>query len=53
MIQNDIALYASHLPLDIHDKYGNNVILANLLNLKKQEEFGEYKGHLIGFKRRI
>jgi len=28
LIKNDIALYAAHLPLDIHPEVGNNVQLA-------------------------
>ncbi len=31
---NDINLYSWHLPLDFHPKIGNNIIIANLLNLK-------------------
>ncbi|UAJ66210.1 Nif3-like dinuclear metal center hexameric protein [Candidatus Schneideria nysicola] len=31
---NDINLYAWHLPLDIHPSLGNNITLANILNIK-------------------
>lgn len=48
--KNKISLYAAHLPLDLHDKYGNNSSLANILNLKKIKPFGEYKKVIIGFK---
>ncbi len=48
MIKNDIALYAAHLPLDIHPKVGNNVQLANLLDLSVDKTFCDYKGHDIG-----
>lgn len=33
LIQNDINLYAYHLPLDMHPTLGNNVLLAKLLTL--------------------
>lgn len=32
LIQNDINLYAYHLPLDMHPTLGNNVLLAELLS---------------------
>jgi len=34
LIENDINLFAYHLPLDIHPELGNNVQLANLLSIK-------------------
>ncbi|WED22531.1 Nif3-like dinuclear metal center hexameric protein [Vibrio sp. JC009] len=34
LIQNDINMYAYHLPLDIHPELGNNVKLAELLDIK-------------------
>ena len=48
LIRNDMSLYAAHLPLDCHEKVGNNVELARLLGLRVQEPFGEYKGTRIG-----
>ena len=33
LIDNNINLFAYHLPLDIHPKLGNNVQLANVLNI--------------------
>jgi dinuclear metal center YbgI/SA1388 family protein len=49
-LENDIALYSAHLPLDIHPKVGNNVQLAGLLGLKLTQPFLEEKGQLIGLK---
>jgi dinuclear metal center YbgI/SA1388 family protein len=34
LIQNDINLYAYHLPLDVHPELGNNAKLAELLDIK-------------------
>lgn len=35
LLENNIALYSSHLPLDVHPKAGNNVLLAQALGLKE------------------
>jgi dinuclear metal center YbgI/SA1388 family protein len=48
LIENDLSLYAAHLPLDCHPKLGNNVELARLLSLRVVEPFGEYKGVKVG-----
>lgn len=34
LLQHKIALLAYHLPLDIHEQYGNNTQLAKILNFK-------------------
>lgn len=34
-IQSDLAIYSSHLPLDIHPKIGNNVLLAEAVGLRE------------------
>lgn len=49
-IDNNIALYAAHLPLDAHPLYGNNAQIASALSLKEVEPFGLYHGKKIGFK---
>lgn len=48
LIENEMSLYAAHLPLDCHAVVGNNVALARLLSLRVVEPFGEYKGVKIG-----
>jgi len=50
LLEHDLALYAVHLPLDMHPEYGNNAGLVKLLNLTDVEPFGEYRGCKIGFK---
>ena len=47
--KNKISLYAAHLPLDLHPKYGNNVELCGLLGLKNLKKFGNYHGAIIGY----
>ncbi len=49
LLKNGISLYAAHLPLDCHPEIGNNAQLAEMLELKAREAFGEYHGKEIGF----
>ena len=44
----DLALYAVHLPLDAHPKYGNNFELARYLGLKNLKPAFAWKGRAIG-----
>ena len=53
LIDNDLALYACHLPLDMDENLGNNISAAHLLELCDIEPFGEYKGKKIGFKGKL
>ena len=48
LIKGECALYAVHLPLDLHLEVGNNAELARLLDLKERQPFGEYHGIKIG-----
>src|SRR6266568_2705095 len=51
-LENDIALYSAHLPLDIHPKVGNTAQLATAIGLKSTARFFKEKGELIGLKAR-
>jgi len=48
LIESGIGLYASHLPLDLHPRLGNNALLAKGLKLKKRKVFGMYQNIKIG-----
>lgn len=48
LIQHDVAVYSSHLPLDKHPAVGNNVLLASELGLSPASGFAYYKGEPIG-----
>lgn len=48
LLSHDVAVYASHLPLDAHPTLGNNARLANALGLEPSERFGAYEGVPIG-----
>ena len=47
--RSNIALYAVHLPLDLHEEYGNNMQLCRLLDVRKPRKFGKYHGIKIGY----
>ncbi len=47
--KSNIALYAVHLPLDLHEEYGNNIRLCRLLDIQQPRKFGKYHGIKIGY----
>lgn len=49
-VENDLAIYSSHLPLDAHPKFGNNARLCKALGLVRLEPFFQSHGQAIGFK---
>jgi dinuclear metal center YbgI/SA1388 family protein len=53
LLKNNLALYAVHLPLDLHSESGNNAALAEMLGIVDKEPFGLYHGVKIGFKGRL
>lgn len=48
LIERDVAVYSSHLPLDLHPVVGNNALLARALGLEPTEGFARYKTVDIG-----
>ena len=50
LMENDLAVYSSHLPLDAHPQWGNNAQLCAALRLKNLRPFFESHGQAIGFK---
>lgn len=48
LIEHDLALYAAHLPLDLHPRFGNNARMARALGLEQVRPFGSYHGTAIG-----
>ena len=53
LLDNNIALYAVHLPLDQHPRLGNNAALAELLGIEEPEPFGLCHGKKIGYKGKL
>ena len=48
LIDNDLALYVAHLPLDGHQSLGNAAGVADLLDLANRAPFGSMGGEHIG-----
>jgi len=44
----DVGVYAAHLPLDAHPRFGNNPMLARALGLDPTEGFATFEGVPIG-----
>lgn len=53
LIENDIALYVSHLPLDAHPDLGNAAGVADHLGLGGREPFGSLGPETIGVAGRV
>ena len=47
-LEGDLALYSSHLPLDLHPEFGNNTLLAKGLGLKGLQPAMIVKGQPVG-----
>ena len=47
-LDGDLALYSSHLPLDLHPKLGNNALLAKALGLRAVKPALALKGQPVG-----
>jgi dinuclear metal center YbgI/SA1388 family protein len=50
LIAHDVAVYASHLPLDLHPTVGNNVLLASELGLEPSSGFARFESIEVGVK---
>ena len=48
LLEHDAALYAAHIPLDLHPEVGNNVVLAERLGIEVGGWFGDYRGSALG-----
>ncbi len=47
-LENDLAIYSVHLPLDVHPELGNNARIAASMGLQPTGGFLEYKGMPVG-----
>ena len=48
LMDADIAVYSSHLPLDAHPSLGNNALLARALGMRETKPFFFEKGQYLG-----
>lgn len=49
LVENDMALYASHLPLDAHDEVGNNVLFLDAIDAAPTRSFGDIGSQDVGY----
>ena len=52
-MDNNMAVYSVHIPLDIHSEWGNNILLAQALGMHDPEGFHPWKGELLGLKQEL
>jgi dinuclear metal center YbgI/SA1388 family protein len=52
LVENGVALYVSHLPLDGHPELGNAAGVADALSLDEREPFAEVAGEPVGLRGR-
>jgi dinuclear metal center YbgI/SA1388 family protein len=50
LMTHDVAVYAAHLPLDVHPTLGNNALLAKRLELEPSGGFGRYQAIDVGLR---
>lgn len=48
LLAHDVAVYASHLPLDLHPTIGNNALMANELALTPSAGFARFQSIAVG-----
>ena len=48
LLEADMAVYAAHLPLDVHPEVGNCAVLAREIGVEIEGRFGDYKGCPVG-----
>ncbi|MBX0304721.1 Nif3-like dinuclear metal center hexameric protein [Haloarcula salinisoli] len=53
LLENDLALYVAHLPLDGHQQLGNAAGLADQLDLDNRAPFGAMGGEWVGQRGRL
>jgi len=53
LLDHDLAVYSSHLPLDAHPRWGNNARLGAALGLKQLRPFFLSHGQHIGVQARV
>ena len=49
LLENELSLYAAHIPLDAHPEIGNNAMILRMISVEPEEPFGSYGGVKIGF----
>lgn len=53
LLEHNLAVYSSHLPLDAHPRLGNNAQLCAALGWRRLAPFFEHNGQSIGWQTRV
>jgi dinuclear metal center YbgI/SA1388 family protein len=53
LLEGDLAVYAAHIPLDLHPEVGNNIVLARAVGVEVEGTFGRYEGVELGVRGRL
>lgn len=53
LVENNLAIYSSHLPLDAHSKLGNNAQLSSAIGLKNLKPFFFSRNQFIGLQTQV
>ena len=48
LLDADIAVYSTHLPLDLHPTLGNSAQLASVIGIEVEGTFGSHRGEAVG-----
>jgi dinuclear metal center YbgI/SA1388 family protein len=49
LLDAGVAVYSAHIPLDVHEEVGNNVVLLKALGVEPEGRFGAYHGIELGW----
>ena len=47
-LEQGVAVYSAHIPLDVHPELGNNTLLCKALGIDAKGQFGSYQGTPVG-----
>ena len=50
LVESNLAVYSAHLPLDVHPRLGNNILLCRALGLRSPRPFLESHGIDVGLR---
>ncbi|MCX8156501.1 MAG: Nif3-like dinuclear metal center hexameric protein [Verrucomicrobiae bacterium] len=53
LLEHNLAVYSAHLPLDMHEQWGNNARLARALGWRKCTPFFKWKNQCLGLETRL
>lgn len=52
-VSANLAIYSSHIPLDVHPQWGNNALLSKAIGMENAEPYHDWKGIKLGLKQHL